>query len=270
MKIIAFLLISSIAGTLADKEITCKVSGVRCTFSGLAIAKDENVVIRTNPSNIEDHLITEVYFESSSVYAIPPEIFSRFPLVKMFFIASQRVQQIRPKTFMYARHLERLELWDNNLGIIYNNTFEGASNLNHLSVSNTGTKLIEVDAFKGLQKLTVLAFGINPLQAVHKDILRDLPNLTGLWFYSTPVQTLPKDFLKNNLKLREFHAYGNKIFTLDRKMFSHLNSLTILDFSNNHCVDKKYSNAPKATIENELMICQNNFEVERRINEIKK
>jgi Leucine-rich repeat (LRR) protein len=267
--IAAFILLASIVAAIADKEITCIVNGVRCTFRGVTIGKDENVSIRTS-SNVDDHSITEVYFEDSAVYAIPPEIFNKFPMVKLLFIEGQKVHQIRPRTFLYARHLERIQLWNNNLGTIYSDTFEGATNLNHLSLSKTGTKTIEVDAFKGLKNLSFLSFGSNPLQNVHKDILRDLPNLTELWFYSTPVQTLPKDFLKNNLKLQEFHAYGNKIFTLDRRMFSHLKSLTILDLNDNHCVDKKYVNVSKATIENELMICQNNFEVERRINEVKK
>jgi Leucine-rich repeat (LRR) protein len=267
--IAAFILLASIVGAIADKEITCIVSGVRCTFRGVTIGKDENVSIRTS-SNVDDHSITEVFFEGSSVYAIPPEIFYKFPVVKLLFMEDQKVQQIRPRTFLYARYLERLMLWGSNLGLIYNNNFEGATNLNHLSLSKTGTKTIEVDAFKGLKNLSFLSFGVNPLQTVHKDILRDLPNLTELSVYNTPIQTFPKDFLKNNLQLKLFWAQGNKIFTLDRRMFSHLKSLIKLDLSGSHCVDKYYENFSLATLENELMICQNNLEVERRINELKK
>ncbi len=80
----------------AQKTITCKAQIIDnqagCLFFGVTIEKNENVVISTDPVNLDVNIIIVVQFLSSSIDSGPPEIFTKFSNMKCVVSANSRSQ----------------------------------------------------------------------------------------------------------------------------------------------------------------------------------
>jgi hypothetical protein len=127
----------------AQKTITCKAQIIDntagCLFSGVTIGKNENVVISTDPVNLDVNIIIVVQFISSSIDSVPPEIFTKFPNMKWLYAWTQQIQEVRPETFVNAKKLEYLGLHYNALTQLHVDAFKG--------------KIFEFHIFKNLLKI---------------------------------------------------------------------------------------------------------------------
>ncbi len=150
MKIsILIFLSSAISITFAQREIVCVVNGVRCTFAGQTIDKNEIVRIKVAPDGTNLNSITEVDFQASSIYYLPPQLFDVFVNLKYLNAYYQNIREIKPNTFRNAGKLEELSLAANGFDHLYANMFEGAVNLKVLGVNNMQIKIVDENAFSG-------------------------------------------------------------------------------------------------------------------------
>jgi hypothetical protein len=122
-------LFSIVANISAQKTITCKSATLwsqpGCLFSGVTISQNETVVqINTDPSNLDVAAILAVEFYTSSIYSIPPEIFTKFPNLKFFRAFDQNVQEIRPSTFLNAGKLELFSVSGHKISQLHPDAFK--------------------------------------------------------------------------------------------------------------------------------------------------
>ncbi len=132
MKLLLFIgtLILLISRISSQKVITCVIivpvdDYPGCRFSNIKIAQNESVTIEMYPSNSDAEKIEKIQFKSSSVYTIPPEIFTKFPNLKSLFAASQDIQEIRAETFVNAKNLIELDLQLNGISELRPDTLKG-------------------------------------------------------------------------------------------------------------------------------------------------
>jgi hypothetical protein len=126
--LVAILCLFSV-NSLPDQAITCKVgrsslgSQSSCVFFDVTIEQNENVSIKTDPEDTDARTIQWVAFFSSSIYSVPPEIFTKFPNLRAFEADGQNIQEIKEGTFKSATELEYLDLAHNKLAVLHVSTF---------------------------------------------------------------------------------------------------------------------------------------------------
>lgn len=113
----------------AQKTITCQVQIVNsvkeCYIASVTIEQNESVVFQVEPSDTDVNEIKVFGFYFSSIYSIPPEIFTKFVNIKKFYASGENIHEIQPETFDNARNLEELYLYNNNLSTLPADVFNG-------------------------------------------------------------------------------------------------------------------------------------------------
>jgi Leucine-rich repeat (LRR) protein len=148
----------------SDKLLVCQVKGDTCTFTSKFLENNEKAII------VADHTaqgssnadIKKVVFVSSSIYQIPPELFSTFVNLKVLNMGGQNVHEIKTNTFVNAKNLEELNLDRNFIEEIGEDTFAGATNLNGLWIHANKIRSIHKDAFKNTVYIAQLGLGTGP------------------------------------------------------------------------------------------------------------
>jgi hypothetical protein len=113
----------------SDQTITCKAKTIwvlpGCEFSGVTIAQNEVVSIKTDPEDLDVNSIKLVKFCSSSIHSVPREVFTKFPNMKRFYADGQNIQEITLDTFKDAKKLEMIWLQRNKLTFLHADVFKG-------------------------------------------------------------------------------------------------------------------------------------------------
>jgi hypothetical protein len=146
-KFLIILLFFCLQLVASDKLLVCQVKGDTCTFTSKFLENNEKAIIvadhTTQGSSNAD--IKKVAFGSSSIYQIPPELFSTFLNLRVLEMIGQNVHEIKTNTFVNAKNLEQLHLGSNFIEEISEDTFSGAINLKnlgaHLNKFNRSTKM---------------------------------------------------------------------------------------------------------------------------------
>jgi hypothetical protein len=253
--LIQFILTSQILG---QKLLVCQVSGDTCTFSEKIVNKDEQVVIVADHKGSTTNAdIKKVIFEISSIYSIPPGLFTTFRNLEELYMNGQLLQEIKANTFENARSLLILQVHSNLLKYVDENTFVGANNLVELRLHINQISEIPANTFSTLRSLKVLDIGINGLEKFYETTLHNLVNLDAISFHGNPLKSLHKNTFKNNLDLHFISLGHNNLNALSNTIFSHLKRLNETYLNNNNCINKDYVNElpQTATIENDLLKC---------------
>jgi Leucine-rich repeat (LRR) protein len=69
--------------------------------------------------------LTLVMIESSSIYSIPAQIFTKFPNLRWLYASGNKIHEIKPDTFANGKHLEYIDLNQNELSVLHPDTFKG-------------------------------------------------------------------------------------------------------------------------------------------------
>lgn len=242
-----------------EKLLYCKISGHTCTFSGRTVDKDEKVSIVADHSNTRNEDIKLVIFESSSIYYVPPEIFSVFPNLEHLEMVNANVHEILNDTFLNAKSLNFVNLNYNKIKHITSNTFYGADRLQHiLIIFNKSVVTVDKHSFDNFFFLENVDLGDNLIQTVHKELYSKLFYLKRVSLADNRLQYLHKDLFKQNHHLEIIYLHGNKFNALSNTMFSHLPKLDMLTLDRNHCVNVSYrssANTQLEFVENDLRNC---------------
>jgi Leucine-rich repeat (LRR) protein len=167
--LVIFLVVSASNLALSQKLLVCQVTGNTCTFREKVVNKDEQVVIVADHGGSTTNAdIKEVKFEVSSIYSIPPELFTTFRNLEKLILDDQEVQEIKSKTFRNADNLRYLNLDNNLLQKIDEDTFDGAYQLTFLTVGTNKITVVHKDAFKKLVELDFLDLHTNPTETLWK------------------------------------------------------------------------------------------------------
>jgi Leucine-rich repeat (LRR) protein len=209
-----------------------KISGFRCFFTRQSIEKNDEILIEIEPSDVNLEAIIEVHFTDSSIYSLPPKIFSKFKNLKSLSVAGQSVQEVKIGTFKDARNLERLDLPNNFLTHLHDNFFNGAENLKTLYLHSNRIERIDVGAFNNLLNLEFI----------------------NLW--GNQLRSLGREMFKENSNLRTIYLNSNKLENIHHQTFSHLPNLTSLFLRDNLCINQDFINEPISRIEAALKNCE--------------
>jgi hypothetical protein len=119
--------VSALAQT--QRSITCKVQQIEntpsCRFYKVYIGPGDVVSIKTDPANATADKVEWVIFESSSIYFVPPEIFTKFQNLKWFWAIGQNIYEIKPNTFTNRWKLLSIQIQNNFISFLDENAFKG-------------------------------------------------------------------------------------------------------------------------------------------------
>jgi hypothetical protein len=100
------LIFISISQVFGQKLLVCQVTGNTCTFKEKVVNKDERVVIVADHGGSTTNAdIKEVKFEVSSIYSIPPVLFTTFKnmelleKLRLFAIWKNQLTSLHKKNF---------------------------------------------------------------------------------------------------------------------------------------------------------------------------
>jgi Leucine-rich repeat (LRR) protein len=257
--LVIFLVATASNLALSQKLLVCHVTGNTCTFREKVVNKDEEVVIVADHGGSTTNAdIKEVKFEVSSIYSIPPELFTTFKNLEVLRMIGQELEEIRTGTFQDAHNLRYLDLASNSIRKIDEDTFNGAYKLTHLLLKPNAITEVHKNAFKKLTELLYLDLSRNSITFFDRDSLENLPKLQVFGIHDNQLTSLHKTTFKNNPNLVDIWLANSRISALSNTMFSHLKNLNILHLANTHCINKIYEkNASSriAEIENDLRNC---------------
>jgi Leucine-rich repeat (LRR) protein len=255
LKIIFLGLISQICCQII---LTCIVSNTNvCIFYYATVRRGHKVEIHIRGESATND-IKEVRFVSSSIYAIPAELFVTFKNLENLLMIEQELQEILPNTFKFAKNLYEINLRSNSLKVIEEDIFKGAFNLEVITLGYNQIRSVDKNAFKVVPKLTNLELGANRLTSFDRSTLEGLPGLLDFSLWNNSLVTLHKTTFQNNFKLRKLYLGRNRYNALSNTMFSHLKFLDYLVLRASNCIDKIYSEnafAQMGLIENDLLNC---------------
>jgi Leucine-rich repeat (LRR) protein len=232
------------------------MSGITCIFTSENVGKGETVHIKTeHEGGTTDSGITRVEFRASTIYSIPPELFTTFRNLKRLTMVGQG---LRTKHLCTRQKLEKSEFASQLVIIIDEDTLKGADNLIGLLLGFNGIKNIDGKSFSHCPKLYGLELGGNQLTSFHENTLNNLGELHEFSLWSNQVTTLHQNTFRDTLCLERLHLEASKLRVLSKTIFSQLTKLDHLSLAGNYCIDKDYlSNAFEnmATIEQDLLNC---------------
>jgi Leucine-rich repeat (LRR) protein len=181
-----------------------------------------------------DGRISEIIFQSSSIYYIPASIFEYFPELEVLNMSHSNVQEIRRNTFQMASNLQTLYLDHNKISALGPSTLTEAKWLKSVDLSSNQISFIHVNAFGWLEFLN------------HVDLSHNL------------LVTLDPSTFHGYRWLDEIYLNDNRINSLNRQMFRG-QSWTVLDLRNNECVNADLSETNASYIEAMLSKCNDNY-----------
>lgn len=254
--------------TLGQREVNCtyfmqNIRTHRCIFRGVTLDRNERITIVVQPEAARENitLINYVEFSGSSIYQPPREVFSKFPNLLNFIVRTQWIQDIPAGTFVNARNIQSFQFAGNHVYNDYlNNVFQGAGSMITLNMNNCSLREINPSAFKGLFWKSVKNSNYLNNQWFLL-IFKELVNLETIDLVSNQLRYLHRDAFKYNLRLRSILLRSNRIISLWRMMFNHLDSLQSVDLLTNICVSANIPGIPKFNFERVLMVCHNSYEI---------
>lgn len=254
-----FILLGLISHISCQQLLVCQVtSSDICIFLYKTVQKGEKIVVGVDHGSITNADIKQVIFQSSSIYAVPPELFATFKNLEKLTMVAQGVQEIQPNTFTFADKLKELNIRNNSLKILTERTFDGAYNLRELLFGFNEISSVHKNSFKKLVKLDRIELGYNRLRTFDPSTLDNLLDFTQISLMGNQLTTLHKTTFKNNLKMEIIQLGVNNFNSLSNIMFSHLTRLKNLYLHGKNCINKDYmesASSQMATIENDLLKC---------------
>jgi hypothetical protein len=93
-------------------------------------------------------------------------------------------------------------------------------------------------AFSGLRNVSVIYLKANKLMGLDPLVFKPLSDLREIWLQDNLLTILDGKLFANNVKLDKIYLNNNWIVALEPGIFQHLYMTSILDLSNNSCVNK--------------------------------
>ncbi len=201
-------------------------------------------------------------------------LFNQFPETSIFFVENTKFPDLNNETFPHGspENLTYLLLRKADIKHLKNDTFAGLSHLEILDLSENHISVVDENAFNKLEFLKFLYLNMNNIKEFHDttfDYLRSLEilgagrnkieelsnlkftnstNIKFLDFSSNQIEVLmPKKLFSDLTNLKKVDLFGNKISLISEDLLKLFSNLTLLDLSNNDCVNQlfEYRKIPK-------------------------
>jgi hypothetical protein len=227
-------------------------------FIEQSVRKNENLNISVDLQADKPSNVAFVFFGASSIYAVPRELFTRFPNIQSLNLEYSKVFEIKKHTFLKATNLSLITLQSNNITKLEAGSFFGASSLDLINLSKNKISQIDVNAFRGLRKLSTLYLSNNLIENLNASSFSVLKNLSKIDLSNNKLVTLDQNLFQFNQRLKEIYLQGNKIVSLLKTMFSDL-QINKLYFLKNTCINQNLENPKRNQIESALDTCNSNM-----------
>lgn len=198
LKWISIFLIIWIFGLChGEQTFRCKIKNekTKCNITSQILSRDEKANFVMDPRSTEKQNVIEIWFNDSSLYSIPPEIFTSFVNLKHLYVRDQNLQEISGKTFEKASQLDYLSIKSNDIKVLHNDDFFGAIKLRILGLSKNKITTVHPHAFRGLDNLKELFLWGNKISDMSDQTFFNLHKLKKLQFH--PNLCISEDFTEN-------------------------------------------------------------------------
>ncbi|CRL08203.1 CLUMA_CG020936, isoform A [Clunio marinus] len=138
-------------------------------------------------------------------------------------------------------NLKKLVLKNTFLGKINENDFSDLVSLKELIILGNDITSIENGSFSNLKQLEFLDLSNNNIESLPSMIFDRNANLKFLYLTNNQIKTVLSDWLPVTNKIYSFSVNQNKVENIDPKILKRLVGSKYIDFTNNECIDEKYS-----------------------------
>jgi Leucine-rich repeat (LRR) protein len=258
--VICLLAATSVKAANISMNVTdCLLQTVK--FSNVILGADDVISPIYKNSNLpypcDISTIHTVTFSRSSLYYLPPIIFTTFLNLQKLWFENTDLEEIRPNTFQNAKKLTSIYFQFSNIKILPAYAFVGAPlQTIYFSKSNKNST-IDPNAFRGLKALTEIQFYSTNMTAIQKTSFVDSPNIINIMLNAHKINfvdpsafatlkslqvlslavneltSLDKTLLRNNANLNMIYLNVNQLTTLDDSFFMYNPKLRSIDLSEN-------------------------------------
>ncbi|KAK2586210.1 hypothetical protein KPH14_001469 [Odynerus spinipes] len=111
---------------------------------------------------------------------IPPE-------TTELYLDENDIKTIQPERLNHLRILTRLDLSNNQIGMLSNDTFRNLTKLSHLIISYNKLQCVQRNALAGLKSLRIISLHGNDISVIPEGAFEDLKSITHLALGSNPL-----------------------------------------------------------------------------------
>lgn len=197
-----------------------------CTVSNYPSTKNITDICST-PANQ-----TAISFQHSKMDALPDEIFTSYPVLKVLNASSVELKHINNTRFGHLPELGELDLSNNSLASWPERIFEKC-NIVTLFLHHNRLSDLDTYAFYGLSKLQRLDLSYNSIAKLEEGVFNPLINLDELHMEFNHIQVVDKQLFAHNTLLRQLYVQNNSIDLIDASAFNSLAILSTLQIDNN-------------------------------------
>jgi hypothetical protein len=174
-----------------------------------------SLITGVHSANKTDDDVIAVEFSGQKTYFLVKNLLDFFPnMLELYVFRSD------------LKHLSRSD-------------FKSYENLTAVSLSRNHLSTLPYDTFEDLTNMEYFSLSFNQLTAIPN--LKTMSKLKELYLFENSIESFLKDDIVGNPDLEVIWLYHNKLRTIDPRIFGHLPSLREVDFTNNNCIDRKYS-----------------------------
>lgn len=202
--------------------------GLQCEFNNIfTVDSTEFVITETN------RVIDAVSFRQSQLFAVPADLFRKFPQLKHLDVELTELKTISAENFRNANSLKYFLARYNGIEEVKSKTFESCPLLKFIVLQYNLISSIERNAFDGLDNLEALYLDYNQLKALPQGILNPLTSLIHFSMAYNNLTHIPDDLFINNDKLETLNLGHNQLTSFNDSQFSGLPNLERVQFDHN-------------------------------------
>jgi Leucine-rich repeat (LRR) protein len=161
--------------------------------------------------------------------------------VNSLIISNQDVKYIPNGISNHFPQLKELTIENSGLVKINQAPLRNLPHLNKLIIRGNDIYHIEPTALNDIPQLEHLDLSQNNIMDIPIKFLEEMPKLKILNLNDNALLSLPQNIIPNVNSLKTFTVGNNNLNFIDPRIFKRLDSASVVDFTNNKCIDKKFN-----------------------------
>lgn len=229
--LLAATLSLSASGELVETEcgfIERTERGLQCEFNNIYTFDTTDVIIIERNMSID-----AVSFRQSELYAVPADIFLKFPQLKHLDVELTQLKVVRPENFLNANQLKYFLARFNEIERLEAETFAAAPLLKFIVLQHNRISSIDATAFYGLNNLEALYLDYNQMVSLPHKMLDFVPNLMHFSVAFNNLTATPDSLFSRTPILETINLGRNRLRVFNDKQFDSLPNLERVQLDHN-------------------------------------
>lgn len=202
--------------------------GLQCEFNNIFTFDTTEVFITESNRSID-----AVSYRQSEIFAVPADLFQKFPQLKHLDVELTQLKEIEADNFRNANALKYFLARFNEISELKSGIFASCPLLKFIVLQYNQISHIHQNAFVGLEHLEALYLDYNRLKTLPERMLEAPVNLIHFSMAYNNLTTIPNNLFMTNDKLETLNLGHNLLTSFDDKQFENLPNLERVQLDHN-------------------------------------